>query len=106
MTDAEATFALAQQEQAIASMSRLLNALFDISKLESGAIRPVPADVAIDELFEELGREFTGLTARKSLTLEVTAARQPHTAIRRCLSNCCATWCRTPSNTSVPAGSH
>ena len=35
---------LAQQEQAIGAMSRLLNALLDISKLESGAIKPELAD--------------------------------------------------------------
>ena len=35
---------LAQQEQAIDAMSRLLNALLDISKLESGAIKPELTD--------------------------------------------------------------
>src|SRR5208282_4822237 len=40
VTDRSALEALAQSEQAIAAMSRLLNALLDISKLESGAIRP------------------------------------------------------------------
>ncbi|HEU4487089.1 MAG TPA: PAS domain S-box protein, partial [Povalibacter sp.] len=35
--DPEANEALEQQEQAIAAMSRLLNALLDVSKLESGA---------------------------------------------------------------------
>ncbi len=70
--DSEATAALAQQEQAIGAMSRLLNALLDISKLESGAIKPAPADFAIDAMFDELRREFTSLAARKGLTLEVS----------------------------------
>jgi two-component system, sensor histidine kinase len=39
-----ATEVLAQQEHAIASMSRLLNALLDISKLESGAVKPDPEE--------------------------------------------------------------
>ncbi len=76
VTDAEATSALVQQEQAIAAMARLLNALLDISKLESGAIEPAPADFAVNDILDELGREFTGLAARKGLTLEVTAARE------------------------------
>ena len=72
--DAEAAAALVQQEQAIGAMSRLLNALLDISKLESGAIKPAPADFAIDGVFDELRREFTSLAARKGLTLEVCAS--------------------------------
>src|SRR5262249_43531215 len=46
--------ALAQQEQAISAMSRLLNALLDISKLESGAIKPEVTDFTVASLFESL----------------------------------------------------
>ena len=63
--------ALAQQAQAIGSMSRLLNALLDISKLESGAIKPDPSDFTVGELFEELRREFAGLASNKGLALEI-----------------------------------
>jgi len=63
---------LAQQEQAIGGMSRLLNALLDISKLESGAIKPDPTDFAVSALFEELRQEFADLASNKGLTLEVT----------------------------------
>ena len=42
-----------QQEQAISSMSRLLNALLDISKLESGVIKPDPTDFALAALFAD-----------------------------------------------------
>ena len=62
---------LAQQEQAIDGMSRLLNALLDISKLESGAVKPDPTDFAVAALFEELRLEFQGLAASKGLTFEV-----------------------------------
>ena len=41
-TDPECAEALAQQEQAIGAMSRLLNALLDISKLESEPSSPSP----------------------------------------------------------------
>ena len=65
--------AIAQQEQAITGMSRLLNALLDISKLESGAIKPDPSDFRVGALFEELRREFAGLASNKGLALEVSA---------------------------------
>jgi PAS domain S-box-containing protein len=63
--------ALTQQGQAIGAMSRLLNALLDISKLESGAIRPEPTDFAVAAIFEELRLEFAGIAANKGLTLEI-----------------------------------
>jgi PAS domain S-box-containing protein len=71
--DPEAAEALAHQNQAIGAMSRLLNALLDISKLESGAIKPEPSDFTVAALFEELRAEFAGLAANKGLTLEVEA---------------------------------
>ena len=67
--DPEALDALAQQEQAIESMSRLLNALLDISKLESGAIRAEVCDFAVQPLFDQLCREFAPLAADKKLDL-------------------------------------
>ena len=68
---AEATEALAQQEQTIASMTRLLNALLDISKIESGTIRPELSDFSVAKLFGELRREFSSLASDKGLALEV-----------------------------------
>ena len=67
----EITDALARQEQAIAAMSRLLNALLDISKLESGAIKPEPTDFVVATLFEEMRAEFAELAADKGLELQV-----------------------------------
>jgi two-component system, sensor histidine kinase len=69
--DADVADAVAQQEQAIAVMSRLLNALLDISKLESGAIRPMPTDFSVKTLFEEMRREFADTAASKGLTFDV-----------------------------------
>jgi len=68
----EAMEALTQQEQAIGSMSHLLNALLDISKLESGAVKPDPSDFVVSTLFEELRREFASLANNKGLILNVT----------------------------------
>jgi two-component system, sensor histidine kinase len=63
---------VAQQEQAVSAMSRLLNALLDISKLESGAVKPDPSDFMVSTLFEELRREFASLADSKGLKLQVT----------------------------------
>jgi len=64
--------ALAQQEQAITGMSRLLNALLDISKLESGAIKPDPTDFTVSAIFDELRQEFAAIASNKGLAFEVT----------------------------------
>jgi two-component system, sensor histidine kinase len=75
--DPDAGEALEQQDQAITAMSRLLNALLDISKLESGAIKPDITDFKVATLLEELRTEFAGLAANKGLDLivEPTSAR-------------------------------
>jgi len=65
--------AVAQQGQAVDAMSRLTNALLDISKLESGAIRPDPADFAVAALFEEMRNEFASVAASKGLELRIEA---------------------------------
>jgi len=65
--------AVAQQGQAIEAMSRLTNALLDISKLESGAIRPDPSDFAVGALFEEMRTEFASVAASKGLELRIEA---------------------------------
>lgn len=68
--------AVAQQGVAIGAMSRLLNALLDISKLESGAIRPEPTDFAVLAIFEELRREFAASAAQKGLQFHVSAGKE------------------------------
>ncbi|MGA7539463.1 MAG: PAS domain S-box protein [Steroidobacteraceae bacterium] len=68
--------AVAQQGVAIGAMSRLLNALLDISKLESGAIRPEPTDFSVLAIFEELRREFATSAADKGLQFQVSAAEE------------------------------
>ncbi len=72
MVEPEAAQILAQQEMAISAMSRLLNALLDISKLESGAVKPDPSDFAVSALFEELRLEFASLAHNKGLGFKVT----------------------------------
>jgi PAS domain S-box-containing protein len=69
--DADCLDMLQQQEQAVDAMSRLLNALLDISKLESGAIEIQPVDFDLAELFDELRRDFTSVAASKRLLLAI-----------------------------------
>ena len=61
---------LSQQQHAIDSMTRLLNALLDISRLESGAIEPKPVPVSIAEVFKELQVEFEATTRARGLILQ------------------------------------
>lgn len=74
ITHEHAEEALSQQEQAISAMSRLLNTLLDISKLESGAIKPEPADFNVANLLEGLRREFASIAANKGIALQVEAS--------------------------------
>ena len=73
LNTSEATEVLSQQEQAVDAMSRLLNTLLDISKLESGAVRPERAHFKVGMLLDRLQREFAGLAASKGLDLQVQA---------------------------------
>src|SRR5690606_1334426 len=62
---------LLQQEQAIDGMTRLLNALLDISRLESGAIEPQPGQIPLAELFRELEVEFHSLAQAHGIALSL-----------------------------------
>jgi two-component system, sensor histidine kinase len=56
---------------AIAAMARLLNAVLDISKLKSSAIRPQVRDFALALSFKELRIQFSELAQKEGLQLEV-----------------------------------
>lgn len=71
VSDAESLNAISQQEQALGAMSRLLNALLDISKLESGTIKPEAIDFGVAGLFDEICREFARSAADKGLQLQI-----------------------------------
>src|SRR4029079_12984201 len=71
VADAECRDILGQQDLALDAMSRLLNALLDISKLESGAIKLEPTDFEVAPLFEEMRREFAGIAADKGLRFSI-----------------------------------
>jgi len=58
------------QQMAIDSATRLLDALLDISRLESGAIDPQLSPVGLAAAFADLAREFQAAAAAKDLALE------------------------------------
>jgi len=64
---------LEQQSQAIESMARLLNALLDISRLESGAIEPIIGNVSVAEVFDELRSEFSSVARARGVDLQIQA---------------------------------
>ncbi|MGL6043231.1 MAG: PAS-domain containing protein, partial [Sandaracinobacteroides sp.] len=62
---------LANVDRAIASADELLRALLDISKLDSGGIRPVPVRFQVRALLTELADVFAPIAAEKGLSLRV-----------------------------------
>jgi PAS domain S-box-containing protein len=65
------------QARAIATMGELLDALLDMSKLETGAVRARVADMDLAALFATLEREFLPLAVARGLALSVDAAPPP-----------------------------
>jgi two-component system, sensor histidine kinase len=70
-TDPLALTAVATQHEALSSMSELVNALLDISKLESGAIRPDITDCSVQAIFRHLRASFEELARSKGLAFVV-----------------------------------
>jgi PAS domain S-box-containing protein len=59
-----------QQQAAIDGATRLLNALLDINRLESGAIEPQLSPVSLAATFDDMAREFEPAAAAKNLRLQ------------------------------------
>lgn len=70
-TDPRALAAAAAQQESLSSMSDLVNALLDISKLESGAIQPNIADCSVRGIFRHLQASFEEEARQKGLALIV-----------------------------------
>jgi two-component system, sensor histidine kinase len=83
--------AVLAQEQALTGMARLLNALLDISKLESGAIKPMIEDFELQVILGPIQTEFAELARDKGLRLEVVSvtctARSDPTLLGQILRN-------------------
>ena len=69
--DSRAADIAAGTAQALSSMSELLNALLDISKLEAGAVKPDIEDCSVQRIFERLRAQFTDQAEAKGLELIV-----------------------------------
>lgn len=65
---------LQQQERAIEGMTRMLNALLDISRLESGAIEPQVADVPLTDTLHQLTTEFESVAQARGIALRIEPA--------------------------------
>jgi PAS domain S-box-containing protein len=72
----DAAEAVESLELAIRTMSRLVNALLDVSKLEAGRVKPDIRDFALAPLFRELQSEFAGAARGKDIDLVVEAAEE------------------------------
>jgi protein-histidine pros-kinase len=73
VVDETAAAAVAGQREALESISELLRALLDISKLESGTIRPEIADCPVAPIFKRLKAAFDVQAKNKGLELVVEA---------------------------------
>lgn len=74
VTDASAIAAVAGQREALTSVSTLLNALLDISKLESGAVRPRISDCSVQDIIQNIKATFAAQATAKGLSLVVDGA--------------------------------
>ncbi len=88
---AEARATLGKAQNALASVEGILDALLDISKLESGRASVDVVPVAVGPILDQLADEFAPLAAAKGLRLDVrssgaTVASDP-TYLRRILQN-------------------
>jgi len=66
---------VAQQARTIAEMGRLVDALFDVGRLDAGMVEPSPRDIDLAELLAGLGREFAPLARDGEVALHVDAPR-------------------------------
>jgi PAS domain S-box-containing protein len=60
-----------RQQAALESMADLLNALLDVTKLESGALRPNLVVVPLADLLADLKRQFQDMATAQGLTLQM-----------------------------------
>jgi PAS domain S-box-containing protein len=82
---------LRQQQRALETISQLLASVLDVSKLDSGALKPSVVDCALGDVFDRLRSDFEPLADEKGLRLvvEPTAegARTDPELLRRLLGN-------------------
>lgn len=62
---------IAHVQESIATLDKLFGELLDLSRLESGAMQPVPGEFALDGLFDEVSRNFRLLAEQNELRLVI-----------------------------------
>jgi PAS domain S-box-containing protein len=89
--DTPAADLVGRQLRALDAMADLLNALLDVSRLESGGVQPILAEVPLRELCTDLGRNFEAAAAARGLDLEVhcpeVTVRTDRVLLRQLLQN-------------------
>jgi PAS domain S-box-containing protein len=74
LTDDAARDLAQRQQEALESMANLLNALLDVTKLESGAIRPSLERVRLADVLADLERQFESVASARNLLLRIAPA--------------------------------
>lgn len=89
--NAKVTEILEQQRIALGTISQLLASVLDVSKLDSGAVKPAVADCKIDDVFARLRSDFGPQAEEKGLELVIEptleAGRTDPELLRRLLGN-------------------
>jgi hypothetical protein len=70
-----AASALDKAQASLASVESILDALLDISRLESGRLAVSPRNVPLDPVLSQLANEFTPIAAEKGLRLRIRPTR-------------------------------
>lgn len=71
LADATSLDLVQRQQAALESMTDLLNALLDVTKLESGALRPDLVVVPLADVLADLQRQFQDMATAQGLTLQM-----------------------------------
>ncbi len=86
-------------DASLEAVEEIFGALLDISRLDTGVMKPDFASFRIADLLRQLDVEFAPLAREKGLELAFVPARRQSARIAACCAGSCKTWCRTPSST-------
>jgi len=90
-SDPERLDRISHVQQCIDSLDRLFGELLDLSRLEAGAMQPEPSDFPLDEVFQEVSRNFRMQAENQELRLVTRATRvwvhSDRTMLARILNN-------------------
>ena len=65
-----------QQQVALGTISALLASVLDVSKLDSGAVKPAVVECAINEVFDRLRSDYGPVASDKGITLRVDSTAE------------------------------